>query len=323
MVVSDSGTPQPGLTLMHQQKSKQGFTLVELLAVIAIIGILIGMLLPAVQMIREAARRTSCINNLKQIGLAVQGYHDTRNRIPPARGADQFLTWPVYIMPELELSILYDQFDFTRRYSEQDPELLKKPMPTMFCPTRRNSYKTSLSEAEDAPVGATGDYAGNAGSSVHFNPPRHTWSMFKTPTDGVFSSGFEEDNQVVDGLLVKGGVGRYKFRDVVDGLSNTIFVGEKGLNVDHLGQSGGWGDNSIYNGDEPFAIMRVGGPIIDLEHTTRSFNGSVPSFGSFHPGVCNFVFGDGSVKTIAVEIQAETLRRFCSRNDGRVVDHDN
>ena len=305
---------------MHVAK-KHGFTLVELLVTIAIIGILIGMLLPAVQMVREAARRTACVNNLKQIGLAIQNYHGSRGRIPPARGADGFLGWPVYLMPELEQANLYDQYDLTRRYAEQDPELVKRPIPTMFCPSRRNSYKVARSDGEGVPVGATGDYAGNAGTDQFWKDD--AWAQFEAPTDGVFSSGLAMDNEVVDGLLVKGGVGRYKFRDIVDGQSNTIFIGEKGLHVQHLGEDGGWGDNSIYNGDQPFAIMRLGGLDIRMEHSTTSYTGLVPSFGSFHPGVCNFVLGDGSVKILAVDIERETYRRFCSRNDGQVVNHDN
>ena len=303
-------------------KRRLAFTLVELLVVIAIIGILVGMLLPAVQMVREAARRTQCLNNMRQLGLAVQSYHDVRRRLPPARGADEFLTWPVYIMPQLELSNLYDRFDFTRTYSMQDPELVQSPMKIMFCATRRNGVELSVAEAQDAPIGATGDYAGNAGSSEFFNLLQD-WSKFTNPTDGIFSSGFASDNEVVNDILIKGGVGRYKLQDVRDGTSHTIFLGEKSLHADFLGHPAGWGDNSTYNGDEPFSFMRIGGPIVPITQGSTSFNGYLPSFGSFHPGVCNFSLGDGSATAIAADIDLETLRRLCSRNDGNVVDHRN
>ncbi len=286
---------------------------------IAIMGILVGMLLPAVQMVREAARRTSCLNNLRQLALAVQSFHDVRRRIPPARGADGYLTWPVYIMPQLEMGNLYEGFDFTRLYMEQDPQLLRTSIPSMLCPTRRNSFRLSLGEARGAPVGATGDYGGNAGSTRYFNLLQD-WSKFKNPTDGVFSSGFARDNEIVDGRLIHGGIGRYRFHDIRDGVSNTLFLGEKAAHADHLGEPGGWGDNSVYNGDEPFSFMRIGGSIAPIQQGTTSFNGLVPAFGSFHPGICNFALGDGSSKAIGAEIAPETLRRLCSRDDGQPID---
>ena len=110
------------MSILNQttQTRRRAFTLVELLVVIAIIGILIGMLLPAVQMVREAARRTSCLNNIKQLGLAVHNYHDTKRFIPPSRPADNFLAWPVSLMPYLEQNNLYDAFDVDRLYEDQD-----------------------------------------------------------------------------------------------------------------------------------------------------------------------------------------------------------
>ena len=315
---------------MIAPKKNSAFTLVELLVVIAIIGILVGMLLPAVQMVRESARRTDCVNRLRQFGIAVQSYHDTRNQIPPARGADGYLAWPVYLMPELEMEANYRKFDFTLPYDEQNPDIVKQPINIMFCPTRRNGHEVSQYEAEDAQVGATGDFAGNAGSSKFFNLLQD-WSKFENPTDGVFSSGLAIDNEIVDGKLVNGGKGRYKYRDIRDGTSNTFFIGEKALHIDHLGEAGGWGDNCIYNGDEPFAFMRIGGPTVQvngtnnhfrLENTARGFNGLVPAFGSLHTGVCNFVLGDGATKMVSVDIDLETLGRLCSRNDGKQVDHD-
>lgn len=108
---------------------KRGFTLVELLVVIAIIGILVGMLLPAVQMIRESARRTDCLNNLKQMGLAIHNYEGARQLYPPSRAADQFLTWPVFLMPFLENQNLYNEMELKKTYSEQNPDIVKNPFP--------------------------------------------------------------------------------------------------------------------------------------------------------------------------------------------------
>ena len=306
---------------MKNKNSRNGFTLVELLVVIAIIGVLVGMLLPAVQMVREAARRTTCLNNLKQLGLAVQNFHNVRNMIPPARGADEFLTWPVYLMPELELTNMYDQFDFTETYANQDSELVKRPMEVMFCPTRRTGFETSASEAQDWHRGATGDYAGNAGSTRYY--PNFDWAQFTTPTDGVFSSGFEMENEIVDGRLVRGGVGRYAMHDVRDGTSNTLFIGEKAIHIDFLGQPDGWADGSIYNGDNPLTAMRIGGQLIPIERGIRTYDGFKPSFGSAHSGICNFSLGDGSTKAFSTDIDPETLRRLCSRNDGMFVDQRN
>lgn len=286
----------------------------------AIIGILVGMTLPAVQSVRESARRTSCLNNMRHVGLAIQNFESTRNKLPPARGADKYLTWPIYLMPYLELDNLYREFDLTLEYSLQDRQTLQQPIPAMFCPTRRNSIKTSFFEAGDAPIGATGDYAGNAGSTKHF--VGQAWAQFEAPTDGVFSSGLAVDNEIVAGKLVRGGVGRYRMTDIRDGLSNTIFIGEKAVHSNHMGEPDGWGDNSIYNGDQPFSFIRIGGIKVPLVATTTGFDGIRPSFGSFHPQGCNFSLGDASTRLVPADIDPMALGQLCSRNDGKVVELD-
>jgi len=297
---------------------KQGFTLVEPLGVIAIIGILIGMLLPAVQMVREAARRTHCANNLKQIGLAVHNYEGARMTYPPSRAADGFLTWPVYLMPFAEMNNMYEKLEVQKRYMEQDPVIVRKPMEIMLCPSRPRIQNYSKFETR-GPLGAIGDYAGNAGSQQFF--PYDRWALFEEPVDGVFNSGYSKDNKVVNGLLVGPEKGRYGHSSMTDGHSNTIFIGEKYVSTHGELDSHGWGDGSIYNGDEPETFMRIGGYAMGLasSRTLDLSPGEYPIFGSGHPQVVNFVMGDGSVHAIATATDEETIYRLCSRTDGNPV----
>lgn len=305
---------------MHRADRSSGFTLVELLVVMAVIGILVGLLMPAVQMVRESARRTSCQNNLKQMGLAVQNHHDTVGRIPAARGYDGFLTWPVYLMPFLEQQAFQDQLDLKAKYAAQDPAVLQIPMSVLFCPTRRGPGEISSFEQKAEPVGAVGDYAGNAGTPEHF--PTFIWADVIGEPDGVFSSGLYVDNPVVSNRLVNGMKGRYRLADVTDGLTQTVFIGEKAVSTFGETQPGGWGDGSIYNGEEPGTAMRLGGPGFGLARTIRieaPGPGAIPVFGSYHPQLVNFSMGDGSVQGLSVDTDEETLRRLCSRNDGSTV----
>lgn len=303
-------------------KRNRGFTLVELLVVIAIIGVLMGMLLPAVQMVREAARRTACMNNLKQIGLAVISYEGVRREYPPARPADEFLTWPVFLLPFLEEQNKYDRFEVRKKYQFQDPEILKSPLDVMICTSRSRGNNLSKRETNGKPVGVVGDYAGNAGTQQYF--PFDDWAQFQEPVDGIFNSGYAWQNEVVAGELVGRVRGRYKHASVTDGHSNTIFFGEKYNSKFGFNQPGGWGDGSIYNGNEPETFMRIGGYAMGIatSPTLVLSPGEYPIWGSAHPTTTNFVFGDGSVHSLATNIDEETLFRLCSRNDGMPVSID-
>lgn len=297
--------------------TRTGFTLVELLVVIAIIGILVALLLPAVQAAREAARRTQCQTNLKNWGLGVQTFHDTQKFIPPSRPRDRFLTWPVFLMPYMEQTNLYDKFNWRKEYQFQDPTAVQTHLPLGFCPSRRVPM-LSLRESNGV-SGSCSDYGGNAGNNIY-------WADFFGPTNGIFVSGLETQNPInADGELINYR-GRITMGMVRDGLSNTIFIGEKAVNLKNIQREGGWGDGSIYNGDQPGTFMRTGGlglPISRDERFPAPGPGSIPVWGSGHPTVCNFVLGDGSVQGLNKNIEPRVLGYYCDRNDGNSIGEGN
>jgi prepilin-type N-terminal cleavage/methylation domain-containing protein len=156
---------------------RRGFTLVELLVVIAIIAILVGLLLPAVQQIRESAARISCGNNLKEIGLAMHHYHDIWGSLPPTVAYNQGPTWAVLIFPYLEQNNLYDQWDMTHTYYQQSDTARRTAFKNYFCPSRRMKDTPPMQSLSgdvpsDGPAnapnvpGALDDYAVSVGSAT-------------------------------------------------------------------------------------------------------------------------------------------------------------
>jgi type II secretory pathway pseudopilin PulG len=304
--------------------------LVELLVVIAIIGMLIALLLPAVQAARESARRTHCTNNLKQIGLAFQNYHDANKYLPPNRMNSQWLTWCVLVLPYIEQGSAYELFNVNVNWSGQTDPARRTQIQTYFCPTRARAVSDFSAwetvRGVSAPTnaaytpGALGDYGACVGT---FNPD---------PTTGVGRWPFQFANgAIIDGRphhIAFAGKSNTQIATILDGTSNTLMVGEKHVPVGGFGR-GPFGDGSIYNGIETVYSGRIAGledPLaLGPTDGTPSTNGdtNVPTatkFGSWHPGVTGFVWCDGSVRYLRNSLSATILERLSMRSDGRAVE---
>jgi prepilin-type N-terminal cleavage/methylation domain-containing protein/prepilin-type processing-associated H-X9-DG protein len=299
---------------------RTGFTLIELLVVIAIIAVLIALLVPAVQRVREAASRTTCQNNLKQIGLAIHNYHDAHKAMPASRLGPQHATWFVLILPYVEQSALYNRWDLNKTYYEQTTAVQNAFVPLYVCPTRRGEpmpstqYEVSSTGQPDAleHPGTQGDYACNGGqfyNAVVDHPLCRGAMCYANATVSA-------SNQIVTSRSQTG------LKDITDGTSQTFLVGEKHSVRSKWGQSGpSWGEGAIWNGDFPRNFSRIAGQ-------TQWHLGQGPDdlagpwhckFGSWHPGVCQFVFADGHVAALSNSLDMDTLQKLACRNDGQVI----
>jgi len=229
-----------------------GFTLVELLVVIAIIGVLIALLLPAVQAARESARRAQCTNNLKQLGLALQNFHGANNVVPCARWNGGSPSWMALLMPYMEAGNKFDLWDFEKPYRDPANKLAREATAPVFtCPNRRAPGALSgdhpINVPKTNPPGAVGDYA------ACYND-RQTASEYDPNATGVIisSSHWGKVNWRSN----------ISFKNITDGLSNTFFCGEKHLVLAEFGYR--FGDQSIYNGGEIQSYCRLAGPSFPL-----------------------------------------------------------
>jgi prepilin-type N-terminal cleavage/methylation domain-containing protein len=306
-------------------RTLKGFTLVELLVVIAIIGILIALLLPAVQAAREAARRSQCQNNLKQIGLAIHMFHDSRKVLPPSRLPCHHGTWASVIWPYMEEGAVAERWDPTRSYHFQPAENVQVQVSSYLCPSRRSAPQLSIEGDKRGGVphrpGALADYAVSVGDGVNFrgDSPRDQGSV--RGANGAFRAGsgdcvgFDPDKRFV---------GSYKsylsFRSILDGLSKSIFLGEKHVIEGEFGKAS-FKDNSVYNPDFHPTFARYGGPEAPLATSLDTpFVSEREQFGSWHPGICQFVLGDASVRPVSNDIAPALLGRLTNIEDGEVVD---
>jgi prepilin-type N-terminal cleavage/methylation domain-containing protein/prepilin-type processing-associated H-X9-DG protein len=317
---------------------RRGFTLIELLVVIAIIAILIGLLLPAVQKIREAAARISCANNLKQLGLAIHTYHDANNFFPPSRlNKDGCAAWTVLILPYIEQDNLQRQWtSLNDAYYLQSAAVRQAQVKLFYCPSRRAPGQLSVNDNNRGDVpetvgkavggniafpGALGDYACSFGDN-----PTNNIEPSDDTTNGTGAMVRANYVQTSDKLHVTSWSALTKISSISDGLSNTLLIGEKHVPINHLGQgliisTGKYiGDASIWNADALENVGRSAGqynPLALGPHDNDSDTGpNIENFGSWHSGVCQFVFCDGSVHALAVSLDSRILGLLANRADG-------
>lgn len=326
---------------MLRIQRKRGFTLIELLVVIAIIAVLIALLLPAVQQAREAARRSQCKNNLKQLGLALHNYHDTFGMFAPgvvgsdSTGADSTngtaWGWTTMILPNMDQAPLYNKLNpgpvtFASALSTAASlQLLQTALPALVCP----------SDGGPAPLNLNRPFTSTAGGQS------------LSTSNYVASNG----NAANDGMFMSSSNGRIRVADVTDGLSNTLMVGERVsvLNQPNassnpnqvLGYAGVWAgaaasDSSTYAQEGNGAVW--GSTTYRMPDGSWLSNGSTSylpqkAFSSQHTGGTTFLFGDGSVKFLSNNISWiacdtnsvppantwGTLNKLAAKADGQAV----
>lgn len=317
---------------------RTGFTLVELLVVIAIIGVLIALLLPAVQAAREAARRSECTNNLKQLGLGLHNYHDTNRRLPPLVNHSGYASVFVHLMPYTEQNNAYDALNGGNTNTDKTSLALtmeanwdkltaaeKSALGSigyMTCPSRRSGVQ----------IRETGTYRGPLSdySAVGFDIDSSTFNLYMDSNSSDHINDIQSMLRV--GLAPSQNAagwgaarGRDTFSRVTDGLSNTLAFGEKGIGNTQLGVCCGstGADGSFLHatstGWREFAIgssirLTLGGGAQD-----NSSPGNGQGHGSWHPTISQFCRGDGSVTAITETISQNTLQDLGQVNDGRVI----
>jgi prepilin-type N-terminal cleavage/methylation domain-containing protein/prepilin-type processing-associated H-X9-DG protein len=314
-------------------KRRSAFTLVELLVVIAIIGVLVAILLPAIQAAREAARRTQCINNLKQVGLACLNYNSARKEYPtggtePWHDAGDASSlygkgygWMVQILPYVEDTALQN---ISKGYGAGnralDLEVRKTPVPLYFCPSRRQNIVRILpTAAEDCSKGcALNDYAGatpdNDGVGTLSQDP---W-FWQGVTHGTVVGGKKYYGVIVRTIASRA----CRDKDITDGHSKTMVVSEKRVFSNRY-ELGDWHDDIGWTDGWDPDIMRYTGflPGSDVRQGAAGAPGSEIGyhFGAAHSSAINAVFADGRVTQVSYDVAAPVFNSMGDRRDGMTI----
>jgi prepilin-type N-terminal cleavage/methylation domain-containing protein/prepilin-type processing-associated H-X9-DG protein len=318
-----------------RSRRRLGFTLIELLVVIAIIAILIGLLLPAVQKVREAAARMQCSNHLKQQALACHGYHDAVGQLPTAGRQDFYgareAANPFALAPQQRWNWRYQILSFVEQANvfnlTSDAQVRTAAIPFYNCPSRRRPTVVGT-------VILT-DYAGNAGTTWCPANEVTTWNGTIVPSE-VNNGGWKA-------------VGPVRITDISDGTSNTLLLGEKFVSIDHYATAAQWGDNNWWCHGNSWISTRnaIHQPRQDSRETAQTKEVAPPNagapgingrcgpwglgavgsgggyydyWGSAHPAGFNAAMADGSVRLFKYSVTLALLQAVSDRAGGQVVD---
>ena len=326
-------TPRDGRT-------SRGFTLIELLVVIAIISVLVSLLLPAVQQAREAARRSQCKNNLKQIGLALHNYESSSRLLPPGYisvpgfGTMDPLSgdsgtgwgWLTHLLPNLEQGPLYNSLNLNVPcWDPLNSALVKTSLPAYQCPSSANPANTvNVEDVNHNTLSVFGraNYVHNVGWNDLWSAPATTPQDYARVANGVMY----RDSSV-------------RFSEVTDGLSNTVCAGERSPNLSDAVWPGVM-PGSAHFARPPFGSIGSGGPGTNWDsggsyvgahsgpsifefpvviHPPNSPLGHTDQMQSLHAGGAHILLGDGSVRFISESVNLSIWSALCSRNGGEVV----
>ncbi len=308
-----------------EPKHGRGFTLVELLVVIAIIGVLVALLLPAVQAARESARRMQCTNNLKQLVLASLTYHDAVETLPVSPSARnggnqhdvnhvQRRSWTVSLLPYIEQGTIYDSMDMTIQGNKGiNLELIQNNLPSVLCPSDSEAVIPKVTELSRGQWTQDGDkevglisYAANSGDHQNAtgragqgatNPPYRPWA-----------------NDAIDANSTRGVISRWNWsasiHEITDGTSCTYLYGEI---VPSSCLWHAWGLQSWSTTAHPLNAFNR-----EMQESNGLQADQCITFRSVHPGGANFALCDGSVDFVSDDISGVVYRAYASRDFGEI-----